>query len=256
MSRVIIHYEVQRPGWPGLSIEHFQELQPFLMAKPGLAGADQGPREDIEGGEQGPGAMPLVIMRHRRAAPFLQGQPGLGTIQALDLALLVGAEHQGFVRRMEVEPHHIRQLFDEPGIATDLAGPSSMRLEPVGLPDPMDGFGAHAHHGGQGASRPVCGRWRWGRRGEGHDPLHGGGPDARRAAGARGVLLDAGQPSLGEPATPASDASPSVCRVSAMSLFMKPSAARSTIWRAIPGGLASGALEPSVPRPSVHLASV
>ena len=75
--------------------------------------------------------------------------------------------------------------------SADLEGPSLMRLEPVGLPDPMDGFGAHAHHGGQGASRPVCGRWRWGRRGEGHDPLHGGGPDARRAAGARGVLLDA-----------------------------------------------------------------
>ena len=41
--------------------------------------------------------MPLIVMSHRGPAPLLQGQPGLGAIQSLDLAFLVGAEDQGFI---------------------------------------------------------------------------------------------------------------------------------------------------------------
>lgn len=203
MRGVVIHDEVQRPGLRGLLVEQLQKPQPFLMAMPRLTGADQ---LACEGGEQRRRAMPLVVMGHRGPAPLLQGQPGLSAIQGLDLALLVGAKDQGFVRRIEVEPHHIRQLFDELGIAADLEGAGLMRFEPMRVPDPMDGFRADADHGGQRTGRPVRGhRWR-GRRGKGHDPLYSPRWDARRATAARSVLLDPGQPPLGEPAAPAPDA--------------------------------------------------
>ena len=150
--------------------------------------------------------MPLIVMSHRGPAPLLQGQPGLGAIQSLDLAFLVGAEDQGFVRRIEVEPNHVRQLLDELRIAADLERAGLMRLESVSVPDPMDSFRADADHGSQGTGRPVRGRWRQEGRGEGDDPLDDGRRDVRWATSARSVLFNASQPLLDEPAAPAPDA--------------------------------------------------
>jgi len=40
-------------------------------------------------------------------------QPGLGAVERLDLTFLVDAEHQGFVRRVEVEADEVLHLLDE-----------------------------------------------------------------------------------------------------------------------------------------------
>ena len=73
------------------------------MAVPLHALADDLAGGDVEGGEQRRGAVALVVVRHGAGAALLQRQPGLRAVERLDLALLVDAQHQRLVRRVEVE---------------------------------------------------------------------------------------------------------------------------------------------------------
>ncbi|TIS39156.1 MAG: hypothetical protein E5W95_11120 [Mesorhizobium sp.] len=52
-------------------------------------------------------------MGHRAGPPLLDGQPGLRAVERLDLALLVDAKHQGFVRRVEIKGDDVLNLLDE-----------------------------------------------------------------------------------------------------------------------------------------------
>ena len=74
-------------GYSG--IDRVQESNELLMAMAPHALADDLAFEHVEGGEQGRGAMPFVVMRSGLAASRLQGQGWLGSIQGLNLALLV-----------------------------------------------------------------------------------------------------------------------------------------------------------------------
>jgi len=51
------------------------------------------PLEGVERGKQGRRTIPLVVMGHGSAAPLLDRQAGLGPVQGLNLALLVGAQN-------------------------------------------------------------------------------------------------------------------------------------------------------------------
>src|SRR4249920_1935698 len=78
--------------------------------------------------------MPLVVVGHGAAAPFLQRQAGLRAIQGLNLALLVDAQHDRLVGRIEVEADYVSQLFDKPRVAGQLEILGAMRLEVVAAP--------------------------------------------------------------------------------------------------------------------------
>ncbi len=105
-----------------LPVNFPQELQEFLMPVTGHAFPDHGSVQQVQSGEQGCGAVPLVVVRHRAAAPFLQRQARLGAIQGLDLTLLIKAQHQGLVRRVQLQAHHIGQFLDEAFVAEDCRG--------------------------------------------------------------------------------------------------------------------------------------
>jgi hypothetical protein len=47
------------------------------------------------------------------AAAFFQRQTGLRTVQGLDLALLVAAQHNGVLGRREIEAHDVVELLNE-----------------------------------------------------------------------------------------------------------------------------------------------
>ena len=47
------------------------------------------------------------------APPLFQRQPRLGAVERLNLALLVDTQDDGFVGRVEVEAHDIRELLHE-----------------------------------------------------------------------------------------------------------------------------------------------
>jgi hypothetical protein len=69
--------------------------------------ADHRPVEHAERGEQGGGAMALVIVGQGMAAPWFDRQSGLGAVERLDLAFLVEREHHGMRRRIDIEPDDV-----------------------------------------------------------------------------------------------------------------------------------------------------
>ena len=57
-----------------------------------------------------------------------------GAVEGLDLGLLVDAEHQGSVGRIEVKPDDVAHLLDEQRVR-ELEGVDEMGFEPEGPPD-------------------------------------------------------------------------------------------------------------------------
>ena len=66
-----------------------EKLNEFLVGVLGHAATNHSAVEDIQGREQGGGAVPLVVVGHGGAFAQLQRQAGLGAVEGLDLALLV-----------------------------------------------------------------------------------------------------------------------------------------------------------------------
>ena len=62
--------------------------------------------QQLDGGKQRRRFVAFVVMGHRAAASLLQRQRGLSPVQGLNLALLVHAEHDGLLGRIEIEADH------------------------------------------------------------------------------------------------------------------------------------------------------
>ena len=83
-------------------------------------------------------SIPFVVVGARGRLAKGQWQTRLGTVECLDLALLVHAEHQCTIRRGQIEPHHIAHLVHEMRIRGQLECLLQMRFEPEGMPDTLD----------------------------------------------------------------------------------------------------------------------
>ena len=147
--------------------------------------------KDIEGGEQGGGAVALVIVCHGGAAPLLHGQPGLGAVERLDLAFLVDAEDHGMGRRIDIEADDLLEFVGKFGIVGDLERAHAMRLEPVPLPHPPHRRRTDPHCLGHRRCGPVGRLMRRGLIGQRNDTIDGLGRQRRNA---RGPGLVAGEP--------------------------------------------------------------
>ena len=110
---------------------------------------DDGAFENVEGGEQGGGAVALVVMGHGAGAPLFHRQ-SLGAVERRDLALLVDRKDDGVRRRIDVKADDIAQLVDELRIVGELELLHPMRLQVVCPPDALDGAdadpGRRRHH--------------------------------------------------------------------------------------------------------------
>ena len=183
------------PVWGNGLVDQTEKLEPFLMAMPLLAQAKDLAVGCIQRGKQSGCAVVFVVVRHGGTASALQRQAGLGTIEGLNLALLVGAQHQRVLRRIEIQADDVFQFLDEGRIVADLESFHAMRFQPVGPPDaPNAGF-ADADGRGHGASAPVRGVRRLLARGHGHHTLGQAGTDSGLAAGPGRVFLQPGTPS-------------------------------------------------------------
>ena len=87
----------------GLAVDGVEKADELLMPVAAHALADDLAVEDVEGSEQGGGAVALVIMGHRTATAALHRQPRLGAVERLDLALLIDRQHQGMLRRIDID---------------------------------------------------------------------------------------------------------------------------------------------------------
>ena len=111
----------------------------------------------LQRGEQAGGAVAFVVMSHARRQAWAQRQHRLSPIQGLDLRLLVHAQDQGALRRVQVQADDVGHLGLELGVGTELERRGSMRLQIVRLPDAMHARGADAHLLGQPPRTPVRG---------------------------------------------------------------------------------------------------
>ena len=105
--------DVEVRGHVGVDV--FEEAQELLMAvvRPALGQDPAG--GDIQGREEGGGAVADVAVRDAFDVAESEGQEGLGVFQGLDLALLVDAQDQGMVGRVEAGPTMSRTFSTKKG---------------------------------------------------------------------------------------------------------------------------------------------
>ena len=94
--------------------------------------------QHVQRGEKRCGAVALVVVRERSAPAFLQGQPRPGPVQRLYPALLVNAENDSLVGRIQVESDDIRHFLKDLRVPRKLEGPVQVRFQVVKLPEAVD----------------------------------------------------------------------------------------------------------------------
>lgn len=97
------------------------------MAVAGLTLGDDLAVLHIERGEQCGRAVAHIVVGDAFDVAQAHRQNRLCPLQRLNLAFLVDAEHQRFVRRVEVEPDDVAHFFDKEGIVRQLEGFAPMR---------------------------------------------------------------------------------------------------------------------------------
>ena len=111
----------------------------------------------VEGGEEGGGAMTFVVMRTSLRQSRSHRQNGLGAVQGLDLTFLVHAEHGGRLRRVQIEPGDVPHLVHEQRVVGDLEGVGAMRLKFERMPDALYAAPRQPDLLGHPPRRPVRG---------------------------------------------------------------------------------------------------
>src|SRR5690348_5908024 len=134
MGGIVIEDDVDGLFGRDLSLDLVEKADELLMPMLLHAAPDDLAFENVEGGKQSGGAVALVVVGHGGGASLLQGQARLGTVERLDLALLVDREHDGMLGRIDIKPDHVMQLVDERGIIRELELSDAMRLQPVRAP--------------------------------------------------------------------------------------------------------------------------
>jgi hypothetical protein len=99
--------------------------------------ADDRAVQHVHRGEQGRGPVANIVVGHGAGPALLHRQARLGTVERLDLRLLVDREHNGMGRRIEVEPDDVPELGGKGRVVRQLEAPYAVRLEAVRRPDPL-----------------------------------------------------------------------------------------------------------------------
>ncbi len=137
VGAVIVHDQMEiEPRWR-LSIDLLQETDKLLMSMAGPTVSDHLAVQQVEGCEPGGSAVALVIVSEGAATALLEGQARLGAVKSLDLTLLIHAQHQRLVRRIEIEPDDVGQLLDQVLVAAELEGLEPRWFKAVLLPDAL-----------------------------------------------------------------------------------------------------------------------
>ena len=121
------------------ALDGVEEADELLMAMLLHAAPDHGSVEHVERGEQRRRAVAFVVVGHGPAFAGLERQAGLRAVERLDLAFLVDRDDDGVRGRVHVEADDVLDLLGEIGIVGALEGAEAMRLQPMRLPQALDG---------------------------------------------------------------------------------------------------------------------
>ena len=156
----------------------------------------------VQGSKQARGAVALVVVRGAGGRAGQHQQDRLAAVERLDLALLVHAQHDGALGRVQIQPDDVPDLLDEQRVLGELPVLHAVGLQAERPPHPRDRRLRHAglaRHLARGPVRAAVRRHRL-QRLDDHllDLLV-----AHRPRPARPRLVDQPvQPALGEPRPP------------------------------------------------------
>ena len=120
------------------SLNQAKELQPLLVTMLVHTCADHGSRGDLQSGKQRGGSVALVIVCHCPATTLFQRQSRLGSVQCLDLTLLVATEDHSVFGRGEIEPHDVVEFLLKVFVVGKFEALDAMWLDAVACPDSPD----------------------------------------------------------------------------------------------------------------------
>jgi len=202
---IIIHDQMEIEFGRSFAVDSLKESQELLVPMAGHAVADHLAVEHAQSGKQGGRSMAGVIMSHRSAAAFLQGQTGLGSVKGLNLAFLVQAQNQGLVRRIQIQPHDIAQLLHKTFVPAEFKGADQMGLQVVPLPDSSDGGFTQLLGLGHRPGTPMRRIRRLGMKSRFDHGVNFSLRDFWNATRTRGVFFQAGKPESQETLSPQLD---------------------------------------------------
>ena len=207
VSGIIVENDMDGFTLRDLGLDGIQEADELLMAVSLHAAADDLAFQDVESGKERDCSVALIVMGHCSGTPFLQGQAGLGSVQSLNLALFIHREHDGVLRRIDIEPDDVAQRRGELRIVGELELLDLGRLKTVGAPDALNRAGADAASLSHHRRGPVRGFSRRRLQRQLHHPLGDVRAQLRDAGGPRLVAQKTLDTFLPEPFLPAPDGS-------------------------------------------------
>ena len=152
---VVVADQVHRKFFGDLAVDRAQELHKLGMAVPGQALPDNFAGQHVQRREQRGGAVALVIVGHRLGPPRLHRQRRLGPVQRLHGGLLVHAQHDRLLRRIEVQTDHVNQFLVELRVVGQLECLDQVRFQTARGPHPLHRRRRHPRLGRHRPARPV-----------------------------------------------------------------------------------------------------
>ena len=202
VSPLVVHHQVPGHRARKFLVETAQESPELLVPMTRQALPDDPAREHLQGRQQRGRALALIVVGQGPAAPLLQGQARRRAVPRLNLALLIHANHQRQLGRIQLKADHVGQLFQKLGIARQLEALHPGRLHLVTPPDVADGGLAHPLGLRQQSATPRGHPRGLGLQGRLHDGFNLLRPISRLAPASRGYLppaLQAALPQTGSP---------------------------------------------------------
>lgn len=113
--------------------------------------------ECVERREERGGTIAFVIMGHGLRTSFLHGQSRLGTIERLNLTLLIDGQDNRMLGWVEIEPDNINEFLFEVRIVGELEGACQVWLESMVPPDAQYRRRTQSRGFGHRAAAPLRG---------------------------------------------------------------------------------------------------
>ncbi len=200
MRAVVVEDEMHVQLCRDCRLNHVEELPKFSGSLPLVQLPNHLARLHVQRRKQRGGAVTPIVMGAPLDLSGTHRQQRPRPIQRLNLRFLVHAQHQGFVRRIQVQPDDIPDLLDEERILGEFEGLGPMRLESEGAPAAADRALTETARCSHVSAAPV-GRCRGGRlQRQRQKPRHLRIAGASRGAGAR-LIHQPVQPSTDKAST-------------------------------------------------------
>jgi len=190
----VVQDDMQRLAARRRAVEAPEKRHKFLGAMPPPTFADHDAVQDPQRRVQRRGPMSHVIMGlpFRDARPQRQHRPR--AIERLNPALLIHAEYDRFLRRIQVQPDDIAQCLDEVRVRRQCEAADAMWLKPVLAPNLADRTVADPLRLRQRATTPMRRRWGAGSQRRFDNGLHVLRRDLFAPSRTRGISHQSRQP--------------------------------------------------------------